>query len=325
MIKKILAVICAVGLIFASAFVGHKIDSKADSIGLGDTTDYTRYFFQYESKYYYNFDSIEFSLYRSEGGDVAWGSISVSVEVQFNSYSGLVEIGQSFLVLSRCIYPREELDSYNRYFVVVPSSTTVTGDVSGPLMPWGTFSYSLKDFSFLSQPSLTTRLTASQPRRGEPFEWIDYTLTGSSNASFSIHFGFSTDTSCLFFYSSRYSAIQAASSSFNPDVALPGFSFSTLQNPSLLYTQSQYEQFGQQQYNQGQQAGYDKGYSAGISDGGNNSFLSLITAVVDAPITAFTSLLNFEILGFNVKNVILSILTAALVIACIRFFSGKFV
>lgn len=325
MIKKILATICAVGLIFASCFVGHKIDSKADSIGLGDTTDYARYFFRYESRYYYNFDSIEFSLYRSEGGDVAWGSISVNVEVQFNSYSGLVEIGQSFLVLSRCVYPRGDLDSYSQYFVVTPSSTTVTGDVSGPLMPWGTFSYSLKDFSFLSQPTLSTRLTASQTRRGEPFEWIDYTLTGSSNASFSVHFGFSTDTSCLFFYSSRYSAIQAASSSFNPDVTLPSFSFSTLQNPSLLYTQQQYEQFGQQQYNQGQQAGYDKGYSAGISDGGNNSFLSLITAVVDAPITAFTSLLNFEILGFNVKNVILSILTAALVIACIRFFSGKFV
>lgn len=325
MIKKILATICAIGLVFASCFVGHKIDSKADSIGLGDTTEYARYFFQHESRYYYNFDSIEFSLYRSEGGDVAWGSISVSVEVQFNSYSGLVEIGQSFLVLSRCSYSRGDLDSYSQYFVVTPSSTTVTGDVSGPLMPWGTFSYSLKDFSFLSQPTLSTRLTASQPRRGEPFEWIDYTLTGSSNASFSIHFGFSTDTSCLLFYSSRYSALQAASSSFNPDVALPGFSFSTLQNPSLLYTQQQYEQFGQQQYNQGQQVGYDKGYTAGIAAGGNNSFLSLITAVVDAPINAFTSLLNFDILGFNVKNVVLSLLTAALVIACIRFFSGKFV
>ena len=325
MIKKILATVCAVGLIFASCFVGHKIDSKADSIGLGDTTDYTRFFFQYESRYYYNFDTITFSLYRPEGGDAGFGSVSVNAEVQFNSYSGLVEIGQSFLVRSSFVSPSGQLDSSSKYFVVIPSSTTVTGDVSGPLMPWGTFSYSLKDFSFLSQPSLTTRLTASQPRRGEPFEWIDYTLTGSSNASFSIHFGFLTDTSCLFFYSSRYSAIQAASSSFNPDIALPGFSFSTLQNPSLLYTQQQYEQFGQQQYNQGQQAGYDSGYSAGITAGGNNSFLSLITAVVDAPITAFTSLLNFEILGFNIKNVILSILTAALVIACIRFFSGKFV
>lgn len=92
-----------------------------------------------------------------------------------------------------------------------------------------------------------------------------------------------------------------------------------------IYTESQYQLYGQQQYSQGQQLGYDSGYSAGISDGGNNSFLSLITAVVDAPITAFTSLLNFDILGFNVKNVVLSLLTAALVIACIRFFSGKFV
>lgn len=324
MIKKILATICAIGLVFASCFVGHKIDSKADSIGLGDTTDYTRFFFQYENRYYYNFDTIAFSLYRSEGGDAGFGSISINTEVQFNSYSGLVEIGQTFLVRSSFVSPSGELDSGSEYFVVTPSSTTVTGDISGPLTPWGTFSYSLKDFSFLSQPSLTTCLTASQSRRGEAFEYLDYTLTGTANASFSVHFGFSVDTSCLFFLSSRYSVITSAAASFNPTVVLPGFSFSTLQNPSLLYTQQQYENFGQQQYSQGQQAGYDKGYSVGISDGGSNSFLSLITAVVDAPITAFTSLLNFDILGFNVKNVVLSLLTAALVIACIRFFSGKF-
>lgn len=325
MIKKILATICAIGLMFASCFVGRKIDSRADSIGLGDTTDYTRFFFQYDNRYYYNFDTIAFSLYRPVGGDTGFGSISVNVEVQFNSYSGLVEIGQTFFVRSSFVSPSGDLDSYSECFVVAPSSTTTTGDVSGPLSPWGVFSYSLKDFSFLSQPSLTTRLTASQPRRGEAFEYLDYTLIGAANASFSVHFGFSVETSCSFFLSSRYSVVTSAVDSFNPTVALPGFSFSTLQNPSLLYTQSQYEQFGQQQYNQGQQAGYNKGYSAGISDGGNNSFLSLITAVVDAPITAFTSLLNFDILGFNVKNVVLSLLTAALVIACIRFFSGKFV
>lgn len=325
MIKKILATVCAIGLIFASCFVGYKIDSKADSIGLGDTTDYTRFFFQYESKYYYNFDTITFSLYRPQGGDSGFGSVSVNVEVQFNSYSGLVEIGQTFLVRSSFVSPFGVFDSESEYFVITPSSTTITGDVSGPLTPWGVFSYSLKDFSFLSQPSLITRLTASQPRRGEKFEYLDYTLTGAANASFSVHFGFSVDTSCLYFLSSRYSVVTSAADSFNPMISLPGFSFSTLQNPSLLYTQQQYEQFGQQQYNQGQQAGYNKGYSAGISDGGNNSFLSLITAVVDAPINAFTSLLNFDILGFNVKNVVLSLLTAALVIACVRFFSGKFV
>lgn len=325
MIKKILATICAIGLMLASCFFGHKIDSKADSIGLGDTTDYTRFFFQYESRYYYNFDTITFSLYRPEGGDAGFGSVSVNVEVQFNSYSGLVEIGQTFLVRSSFVSPSGVLDSRSEYFVVTPSSTTVTGDVSGPLTPWGVFSYTLKGFSFLSQPSLTTRLTASQPRRGEAFEYLDYTLTGTANAFFSVHFGFLVDTSCLSFLSSRYSVITSAADSFNPTVALPGFSFSTLQNPSLLYTQQQYEQFGQQQYNQGQQVGYDSGYTAGIASGGNNSFLSLITAVVDAPITAFTSLLNFDILGFNVKNVVLSLLTAALVIACIRFFSGKIV
>lgn len=325
MIKKILATICAIGLVFASCFVGHKINSKADSIGLGDTTDYTRFFLQYGGRYYYNFDTIVFALYRPNGGDTGFGSVSVNAEVQFNSYSGLVEIGQTFLIRTSFVSPSGALDSGSEHFVIAPSSTTVTGNISGPLSPWGVFSYSLKDFSFLSQPSLTARLTASQPQLGEAYEYLDYTLTGTANASFSVHFGFSVETSCQSFLSSRYTGQVAAVDSFNPVITLPGFSFSTLQNPSLLYTQQQYESFGQQQYNQGQQAGYNKGYSAGISDGGNNSFLSLITAVVDAPINAFTSLLNFDILGFNVKNVVLSLLTAALVIACIRFFSGKFV
>jgi len=323
MIKKVLATICAIGLVFASCFVGHVIDSKADTVGLGDSTDYAQYYFRYDGKNYYNFDTITFSLWRQVGNDSGFGSVSVSVEVRFNAYSRLVEIGQSFLLYSSYIDPTGTLDSGGEYQVITPSNTTVSGEISGPLYPWGTFSYALSDFSFLSQPSLMARLTASQTRRGEPYEYIDYTLQGTSNSSFSIHLGFAPETTCKFFYSSRYSAVQNSTNTFNPTVSLPGFSFSTLQNPSYLYTQQQYEQFGNQQYNQGQQAGYNKGYTAGISDGGNNSFLSLITAVVDAPITAFTSLLNFDILGFNVKNVILSILTAALVIACIRFFSGK--
>lgn len=71
----------------------------------------------------------------------------------------------------------------------------------------------------------------------------------------------------------------------------------------------------------GKNEGYNSGYAAGVAAGSNNSFMSLITAVVDAPITAFTSLLDFDILGYNMKDLALALLTAGLLVAAIRFFS----
>lgn len=85
----------------------------------------------------------------------------------------------------------------------------------------------------------------------------------------------------------------------------------------LTYTASEYLAYGKLQ----NQAGYDRGYAVGVAAGGNNNFMSLITAVVDAPIKAFTSLLDFDILGYNMKNLALALLTAGLLVAAIRFFS----
>lgn len=87
-----------------------------------------------------------------------------------------------------------------------------------------------------------------------------------------------------------------------------------------IYSQSQYDSYGNSQYNQGQQKGYEEGYSAGLNAGGQNSFLSLLTAVVDAPVTAFTSLFDFELLGYNMKTFVLSLLTLAFVVAIVRIF-----
>ena len=74
-------------------------------------------------------------------------------------------------------------------------------------------------------------------------------------------------------------------------------------------------------FNAGKNEGYNNGYTAGVAAGGNNNFMSLITAIVDAPITAFTSLLDFDILGYNMKDLALALLTAGLLVAAIRFFS----
>lgn len=85
----------------------------------------------------------------------------------------------------------------------------------------------------------------------------------------------------------------------------------------LTYTSSQYLDYGLSQKN----IGYNQGYAAGLNAGNNNNFMSLITAIVDAPITAFTSLLDFDVLGYNMKDLALALLTAGLLIAAIRFFS----
>lgn len=70
------------------------------------------------------------------------------------------------------------------------------------------------------------------------------------------------------------------------------------------------------------QRGYSTGYSEAIKISSKGDFFSLISAVVDAPVTVFSSLLDFEILGFNMRSVVLSLLTAALIMAAIRLFSG---
>lgn len=92
-------------------------------------------------------------------------------------------------------------------------------------------------------------------------------------------------------------------------------------NPNLVYTRQEYLNYGSTQFTLGKNEGYNNGYAAGVTAGGHNNFMSLITAVVDAPIKAFTSLLDFEILGYNMKNLALALLTAGLLVAAIRFFS----
>lgn len=79
--------------------------------------------------------------------------------------------------------------------------------------------------------------------------------------------------------------------------------------------------------NEGYSNGYDVGYNSGFSDGFNDgilnandyTFLGLIGATIDAPINAFTSFFDFELLGVNLKDFFFAILTFALVIVIVRF------
>lgn len=71
-------------------------------------------------------------------------------------------------------------------------------------------------------------------------------------------------------------------------------------------------------YSVGSSTGYNRGYSEGVKAAGDFTFLSLLGAVVDAPLQAVGGMLNFNLLGFNMLNFFYALLTCALVIAVIR-------
>lgn len=66
--------------------------------------------------------------------------------------------------------------------------------------------------------------------------------------------------------------------------------------------------------------GYNKGYNLGSSSSGDYSFLSLIGAVIDAPLQALSGLLDFNLLGFNLLQFFYSIVTCALIVTVVRLF-----
>lgn len=78
-------------------------------------------------------------------------------------------------------------------------------------------------------------------------------------------------------------------------------------------------------YNDGYALGDEQGYYRGLNDGRreNLTFLSLLTAVIDAPIQAIYRAFDFEVLGMNMKDFFLGLLSVAIIIFVIRFITGK--
>lgn len=67
--------------------------------------------------------------------------------------------------------------------------------------------------------------------------------------------------------------------------------------------------------------GYTKGYEAGLNSGGSvgeYSFFGLIGAIIDAPISYFGSLFDFNILGTNIRNFLLGLFTLSIVLVVVR-------
>lgn len=77
-------------------------------------------------------------------------------------------------------------------------------------------------------------------------------------------------------------------------------------------------------YDAGDGAGYNRGYGVGFNEGqadaasGNYTFLALIGSVLDAPISAFRGLLDFDLLGVNMSSFVLAIMSLCVIIVIIR-------
>lgn len=75
-------------------------------------------------------------------------------------------------------------------------------------------------------------------------------------------------------------------------------------------------------YTDGSKKGYNSGYNAGhndgVSDANTYSFLGLIGAVFDAPISAFRGLLNFDVLGVNMSAFVTAMLSLCVVFVLLK-------
>lgn len=75
-------------------------------------------------------------------------------------------------------------------------------------------------------------------------------------------------------------------------------------------------------YNHGYNVGYDAGHRDGVLENTDYSFLGLIGAVFDAPIQAFSGLLDFNLLGVNLKSFVLAMLSLSVIIIVIKIALG---
>lgn len=68
---------------------------------------------------------------------------------------------------------------------------------------------------------------------------------------------------------------------------------------------------------------YELGKQEGLNQSNPYTFYNLIGAVIDVPINAFKSLLNFNLFDVNLLDFVLSILTFFLILKVIGWFSGR--
>lgn len=85
---------------------------------------------------------------------------------------------------------------------------------------------------------------------------------------------------------------------------------------------SEYQQALQDREDLGKIAGRTEGFLEGSKKVENGSFFALISSVIDAPVQTVIGLTNFDILGYNLKEFLLGLLTVIVIVCLIRFFIG---
>ncbi len=107
-------------------------------------------------------------------------------------------------------------------------------------------------------------------------------------------------------------------------------SYCLLGDVTVSYKISNLDKLAQDNYDAGRASrdtdvttAYDNGFRNGLAESNPYTFNALFGAVFDAPIQALTGLLDFDILGVNMKGLYLSLFTLALIIFVIKLCLGK--
>ncbi len=107
-------------------------------------------------------------------------------------------------------------------------------------------------------------------------------------------------------------------------------SLCVLGDVSITYKISNLQKLAQDNYDAGRASrdsdvtiAFENGKKVGMSQANPYTFNALFGAVFDAPIKALTGLLDFDILGVNMKGLYLSLFTLALIIFVVKLCLGK--
>lgn len=229
---------------------------------------------------------------------------------------------------------------FDNYSLFIPSSTSNIGFSvynTNSMFVLGTTQSSIYTLPIAySVSNLVYKYSSDFPIYASAFllnkDYLDYRIVYNNVGL--IYFR-SSNNYCLRFYfsdnlSDNYIAFYFP---IEPNTAYPPISYPYGINSDIRY----YSNTFQGAFDNGYNAGYNKGtadlnnirynaYTQGKNDGiesaNKYSFLGLISAVIDAPIKAFTSLFNFELLGVNLSAFMFGLITLALIIFIVKLFLG---
>lgn len=144
--------------------------------------------------------------------------------------------------------------------------------------------------------------------------WCDYSISNSTSSSSTVLTLVNASRSDT--EAPTYSIAQSYDSYFNAGYN-QGYSKGYTIGADEGY-ESGYDEGEDYGFDRGFALGEDQGFIQGVEEANEYSFLGLTTAVVDAPVKIFSSMFDFNVLGFNMTTFLFSIITLCLVFAVIK-------